>query len=328
MRKRNDKGYLIGFLVASALVIAITAAIIANFSVISDFIVGMHYQPSAAMEQIRSELELTGRGKSIFNASQPELMERVNFNEKCREVENEAAILGCYTDGKIYVYDISSDELKGISELATAHELLHAVYARMSQDERVRLVESLTRVFDTNQEVLGEEINNYPVEQKQEELYVRAGTEIKNLPDDLEKHYAEIFANQDKIVDFYESYISVFRGIEQRLEALLQEIKNLQNEITLKTASYEAGVGSLNVKIEEFNNCAKTMNCFSSTTEFNSQRSELICEQQNLKTIYDEISSLVSKYNELVKEYNENVLHGQTLNMKINSSVNVEEVGD
>ena len=176
--------------------------------------------------------------------------------------------------------------------------------------------------------MLGEEINNYPVEQKQEELYVRAGTEIKNLPDDLEKHYAEIFANQDKIVDFYESYISVFRGIEQRLEALLQEIKNLQNEITLKTASYEAGVGSLNVKIEEFNNCAKTMNCFSSTTEFNSQRSELIREQQNLKTIYDEISSLVSKYNELVKEYNENILHGQTLNMKINSSVNVEEVGD
>ena len=328
MRKRNDKGYLILFLAVFAAIIVVTAVVISNFGVISDFIVGMHYQPSSEMAQIRTDLELTGKGTSIFNASQPELMERVNFNQKCREVENEAAILGCYTEGQIYVYDVSLEELAGIRELATAHELLHAVYARMSQDERAKLTDSLAQVLEENKDLLGAEIESYSDEQRQEELYVRAGTEIRDLPADLEAHYAEIFANQDKIADFYESYIAVFRGIERKLKSLFAEIQSLQNEIGAKTSEYESGVASLNARIAEFNECAKTLNCFASVAVFNSQRAGLLNEQQNLKAAYTEISALVSKYNALVNEYNENVLHGQTLNMEINSSVNVEEVAD
>ena len=327
-RIRNDKGHLIGFLVASAFLVAVTVVVISNFTVISDFVVGMHYRPTPEMEQIRADLNLTGTGYRIFNASQPELKERAEFNQNCREQENETAILGCYVNEKIYVYNVVDEELPGIRELATAHELLHAVYKRMPESEKNKWNDVLASVYNENKDLLGDEIDLYSDEQKQEELYVRAGTEIKNLPDELEKHFAEIFVEQDKVVDFYESYIVIFREIEDKLEKLLLKINSLQETINAKTTAYETGVESLNSAISEFNNCAKTLNCFTSTAVFNSKRASLVAEQQRLKNAYDELSTLITDYNALVAEYNDNVLHGQMLNMTINSSVNVEAVED
>jgi len=325
-RNRNDRGHLIGFLVASALLMAVVIAIVVNFTTIKDFIVGMHYRPAPEMEQIRTSLNLTGTGQRIFNASMPELMERAEFNQNCREVENESAILGCFRDDKIYVYNITDEELKGILELTAAHELLHAVYARMSDNKKSELVEPLTRVFEKNQELLGGEIDSYETGQRQEELYVRAGTEIKDLPDELEKHYAEIFGEQDKIVGFYESYIGVFRGIEEKLEKLLAETNALSAEITTKTAEYEARAEALGAKISEFNECAKTLDCFSSTSVFNKERATLMAEREALEALYNEINAKISQYNALVVEYNDNLLHGQFLNKTINSSEKVESV--
>lgn len=325
---RNDKKYLVIGVPAIVVLILVLVGVILNYGVIRDFMVGMRYQPSAEMNEIRTELDLTDAGMRIFNASQPELMEKVSFNQKCREAENESAILGCYTEEKIYVYDVIDEELPGVRELTAAHELLHATYARMSDEEKMALVESLTRVFEENQELLGSEIEMYDIEQKQEELYVRAGTEIGDLSAELEKHYAKYFKERSKIVGFYEGYIAIFREIEKKLKDLIEQINSLKSEISTKTAEYEAGVESLNTKIREFNECAGTLNCFTSTVMFNNQRVGLISEQQRLKTVYDEISGLISRYNTLVSEYNENALHGQVLNMKINSSESVEEVED
>ena len=330
--RKKDNKHLMMFLGASVAIILVAAVIVANFTVIKDTVNGMWYRPTPEMEQIRASLNLTGTGYRIFNASMPELMERVEFNSVCREVENEAAILGCYTDDKIYIFNIVDDELLGIKELTTAHELLHAVYNRMSEGDKNRWSGVLNEVYLDNKEVLGEEIDLYKDRQKQEELYVRIGTEIKNLPEELEKHYAEIFDDQDKVVDFYESYITVFREIEQKLGELQKQIESLKTEIDDKTTKYETGAESLNAKIKEFNTCAGTMNCFGTTREFNNKRAAIIAEQESVKKLYAEIDALIQKYNALINEYNQNILHGQMLNMTINSSMSlneqVEEVED
>ncbi len=324
----NDRKRIMVFSGCSLLFLIIAITIGLNFVLIRDVLIGIRYQPSGEMAEIRASLDLTDTGMRIFNASFPELLEKTDFNRKCREAENESAILGCYIGDKVYVYNITDSELSGIRELATAHELLHAVYERMGDSEKVALVEPLTRVFEENQELLGSEIDSYPVSERQEELYVRAGTEIKDLPVDLETHYAGIFKDQDKIVDFYNSYIGVFRKIESRLKELLAEINSLKSEIDAKILEYETGVSGLNAKIKEFNTCAETLNCFTSTAEFNRQRAAIVAEQNRLKGVYEEANGLISRHNTLVSEYNENILHGQALNMKINSSENVEAVGD
>ena len=207
-----------------------------------------------------------------------------------------------------------------------AHELLHAVYARMSEEEKKELVEPLTRTFDANQGFLEGEIDAYDTAQKQEELYVRAGTEVADLPEALERHYAEIFADQDKVAQYYNDYISVFRALEAELDALEAEMGELSTKIDNLSAEYEVKVRQLNEEIEGFNDCAATAGCFSSQEEFRLRRTALVEEQAALEAMYDEISGMIDTYNSKVEQYNADAKRGRNLNRKINSTAEPEEI--
>lgn len=311
---------LVIFVISSLLLMAFVAFFALNFATIKDIIVGLSYHPTSEMTEIRDSLGLTAKGARIFNATLPELKEKEEFNQICRDIESANAILGCYRGDRVYVYNISSDELVGVREATAAHELLHAVYHRMSADEKREIRDALISVYQKNQETLGEEIDIYEDDKKEEELYVRAGTEIAELPEILERHYGAIFENQDLIAEYYQGYIKVFREIEQKLEDLLLEAQNLEANITAKTAQYESDVAALNAEVAEYNNCAVTKNCFSSVAAATARRNELTAKSDTVSAMYDELSSLVSSYNDLVREYNENLLHGQALNMVINSA--------
>lgn len=309
------------------IIVVIGALVFVNRGWIEDWWKGMGYEPSAEMAEIRDKLNLTERGEFLFNASQPVLNDNDEFNEYCRtDLDMEMAVLGCYTGGNIYVYNITEADLAGIRELTTAHELLHAVWARMSEPERRELVPSLTRAFESNQEMLGEEIDTYNIDQKQEELYVRAGTEVKDLSNDLEEHYAMIFEDQDLVVDYYNSYIGVFRRMKAEMDGLKAEMEEIQGKIDTLSADYENRLVQLNGRITSFNNCANTPGCFRSEVEFYAQRNELLRGQEELTSGYNEINRLVNEYNARVERYNEDVAYSNKLNNIVNSNAKPEEV--
>ena len=322
MQKKRGLVYL-GILVILA--VAVTVGII-NRDWIYDFWRGMSYQPAAEMEKIKGKLSLTDRGEFLFKASRPELNEREVFNEVCREVlDKELAVLGCYAAGDIHIYNIQSKELDGILELTTAHELLHAVWARMNEGEKAALAGDLEKVYLENQKQLEKELESYDDKQRQEELYVRSGTEIKNLPESLEKHYAEIFKNQDMVVDYYNKYIAVFLAIEEEMEELKKEMDELRLRIDDLRNEYERRVINLNSEIENFNSCAVEPGCFTDENAFNTKRSELISEQGTLEEMYAQINTLIEQCNDLVERYNADVTRTEKLNRMMNSSMEVEE---
>ena len=316
---------IIGAALGLILIVIVVIAVI-NKQLIFDFVKGKFYTPTVEMEQIRYDLNLTSQGELIFNASRPELNTEEGFNENCQVSDESSAILGCYTNQTIYVYYIKDKELDGIVELTTAHELLHAVYERMSTSERDGLRGLLEKVYKENREILGDEIDLYEMSEQLEEIYVRAGTEVKSLPEELEKHYAKIFKNQDRIVDFYNKYIRVFREIENEFKSLEVEMTELNNQINEKIADYENGVSLLNSEIGEFNNCASAPGCFNSDYEFYLKRNELINRQTELQTLYDEVDDLINQYNLDVERYNNNVMRSENLQNIINSHVRVEEL--
>lgn len=320
-RKRHIWGWI--FLVV---LIAAGVGIYFNRAWLYDFYRGVTYQPSSEMVRIRSDLQLTERGEFLFNASQPTLNGSAEFNSYCREDGTEIAVLGCYAEGNIYVYNIESAELNGIRELTTAHELLHAVFARMSDDEKASLKPSLERVLAENQAVLEEDLNTYAASQQFEELYVRAGTEIANLPADLEKHYAEIFKDQDKIAAYYDSYITVFRTLEAEMDSLKAEMEELNTTIGQKTAEYEQRADQLQASVVSFNSCAEVAGCFETEWAFNLQRASLMEEQEALGVLYNEINDLIAKYNAKVEVYNADVSYGEKLNTMINSAAQPEVI--
>ena len=319
--KRNYCGWVI-----LLVLVAIATIIVLNRAWIYDWFRGMTYRPTAEMISIRDELNLTGRGEFLFNATQPELNEADAFNANCRQDESEVAVLGCYTAGNIYVYNITDVKLDGIRELTAAHELLHAVWARMGSKERENLRPILQQVYQNNLSVLKDDIETYADDEWIEEIFVRAGTEIKKLPDVLEEYYTEIFDDQDAIVDFYESYIAVFREIKMKMEGLASEIEVLRDSVNAKMAEYENKVNQLEMDIVRFNNCAETAGCFATEAEFYVQRNTLVARESEINLLNDEIDNMIDDYNLKVDEYNADALESRKLQNMINSKADIEEI--
>ena len=325
MKKKSQKKVIIWSIVCG--IVAIVAMVLVlNRATIYDYFRAISYKPSEEMAQIRDKLELTSDGLFLFNASQPELGNQDEFNEECSLTRDESmAVLGCYLDNSIYVYNVTQEELSGIREVTTAHELLHAAWSRISGGEKATITALLKDVLEQNSELIGDEIETYEDSEKIEELYVRAGTPITTLPLELEEHYAKFFKDQDKIVDYYDGYKKVFRDLMDEIERLDQEMQEIKAQYEAKEQEYEQRANALNAEIGEFNKCAETAGCFNSQWAFNQRRAALVGEQNALEALYGEIERLINEYNIRVEKYNQDALYNQKLNQIINSSVKVEE---
>ena len=284
-----------------------------------DFLQSFGYVPSDEVKKIEEKLKLTNKGEAIFNASRPVLDSREDFNRHCSSYDEQISVLGCYTGGGIYVYNIKTPEIDGVRESTMAHELLHAVWGRLNEEERQILSASLWQVYSEHHE-LAEDLDIYDDKEKLDELHSRVGTQIVTLPVELEMHYAKYFNNQDDIVAYYLKYDAPFREINGQLDRLSREMDDLSIAIEAKTAEYKTRSEALAVKIQEFNACANQMGCFRDEASFNIQHNTLVVEQNEVSSLYTEINQLTDLYNAKVTEYNNNILRTKDLQNSINSN--------
>ena len=315
-----SKGKVIGLSLVGVVLVAIAAFVILNFGPLKDQYLAATYQPSAEISQIENELQLTDQGTKLFRASQPSLEDQADFNAHCDSHNAEVSVLGCYANSRIYLYRAQQTELKGVQEATAAHELLHAVWARMSNDEHERVGALLKDYYAQHQEQFGEEMKLYDETQRLDELHSRVGTEGRNLLKELDEHYAQYFQNQKRIVGFYDAYNNRFKGLKHEANQLLIEIKDLENTINNQTIDYKTRTEALSGQIKEFNTCAQTPDCFTSQSAFNAKRNELLTEQKALEELYNQINHETAVYNEKVAAYNANIFHTQTLQNSINSN--------
>ena len=321
--RQDPQRKLVLKLAVAVLAASIVAFVALNFGAILDTLAGFGYSPSEEMSSIKSSLDLTGDADRIFNASHPVLDSKDDFNKACDSHEEKTAVLGCYADRVIHIYSVDAEELKGIKESTTAHELLHAVWSRLGDSEKDRLKSKLEEAYKTS-ETLKTELENYSEKDRLDELHSRVGTEIKDLESDLETHYAKYFKDQDKIVSYYSSYIEPFETLKKQIEELSKTLETLKKKIDEGTKNYKERAEKLNQEITEFNNCAGTLNCFTSRGVFNSRRSELSAEQSAVNDLYAELDANIKEYNSKVGEYNNNILKNQDLENLINSNKEVK----
>ena len=311
-----------------ALVTACGLGLYFNRRQISDFISAKFFSASPEIAKVGESIELTDKAKIIFYASHPVLESQDEFNFDCDSHDDEISVLGCYNYGRIYLYDIKNSELAGVVESTAAHELLHAAWERMGANEKAEISGYIKEVYNDERYhgQLAEDLETYDDSEVVEELHSRIGTEIADLPADLEKHYAKYFKNQDLIVDFYDSYITPFRELSEEVKDLSEKLEKMSANIDEKTAAYYQAADALSAKIDEFNNCANTPNCFATETAFYARRNALLAEQSALDSTYDELSDLVEEYNDMVEEYNANILRGEALEEAINSNKKTESI--
>lgn len=320
-RKRS----FIGSLAVSIMLLALSLFITFNRQLLTDALHFWTYHPTSQMKSVTSRAAFTDSGLFTFYAVQPEIATGEQFNSKCNQREEGTAILGCYVNDRIYLFDVTDERLDGIKEVTAAHEMLHAVYQRLSDDERTKvnaLVEKEYEKLQSNPsfaERMAFYARTEPGE-RDNELHSIIGTEVGSISSELERHYAKYFKNRKAILALFDGYNSVFLDLDKQAKALSAQLDTLSKKIDADMLSYGSDVKELNADIEAFNRRAESGG-FATITAFNVERKKLQNRLAAVTSLRAEINTDIERYNALRKEYNQSVTESNNLYKSIDSTL-------
>lgn len=277
-----------------------------NIQNIRDFLALRGYVAPARITEIASNTSMNEKTKKVFFVNRPSLESKANFSGVCSQRE-ETIVLGCFISNKgIFLLDVDDPRLHGIVEVTAGHEVLHAMYARLSPNEKKR-VDKMTEDFFSSikDERIRQNIENYRKSDPSvvpNELHSILGTEVRDLPPELENYYAKYFKNRAAIVGFSEKYEQTFIDIENQVKNYDLQLKSLKIEIDNKEKEIES-IGSQidqkrktmdellkNQRVAEYNSNVESFNAL--VNKYNS----LIKVRQNQAKTYNQI---VDEYNKL-----------------------------
>lgn len=276
-----------------------------------------NYEPSASVEGLATQAQLTDEARDYFYASYPELDDKETFNNNCPFPER-SFVLGCYDGDRIYVLDVTLPELEAAEPVTAAHETLHAAWQRMDPGEKRHIGALLREEYQrSNDQHLKEVIDNYKQAGDDEEatitneLHSILPTELRELPPELEEHYRQYFKDRGKVVDLFDSYEAVFAANEAELERLKTEIDESYKALVAESAELD----HTRTQIDANNARLNTLRAQNRVEEHNA----LVPEQNALIRSYN---SRVVAHNASVEAYNKLVERYKALALKQTGLVN------
>lgn len=321
---RRMRGSISGPLIVLGSVL-LAALLIVNHQSIVDHFIAWQFHPSSTVSKLADESGMSNHGKFLYFASQPQIDDRSSFNAECRDKDSSDAILGCYTNDRIYIFNVSDARLDGIKATTAAHEMLHAAYARLSSKEQTHVNAMLEAAY-TSLSSSGDLAQRMALYAKIEpgerdnELHSVLGTEVSNLPKDLETYYERYFSDRSKVVAEHDAYQSVFTKLQDRAKVIQNQMMSLQQTIESSSAQYSSDVKQLRQDIDDFNKRANAGE-FSSQSQFTSERDQLMARTNHLEQERQSINSSIDTYNSLNQELATIAAQDQALNQSINSQL-------
>lgn len=297
------RGRLVGYGLLLSVLTLIAAGLYFRYD-IQDWLKLRNYQPSMAVVQLADNTTMQDYSRRVFYANRPVIADSNVFNQYCRDDEH-SIVLGCYLPGQrgIYIFDVTDDRLRGIKEVTAAHELLHAVYERLSTKERNKIDELTQSVFDKLESTrIRNTIESY---RKQDptivpnELHSILGSEVRDLPQELEEHYSKYFKDRRKIVSLSEQYEQAFverKNAIREYEAQLTELGDELNKLKQKLDADDDELLKMRNRILEL----RTQN---NIEEHNALVTVFRQRVNTYNREVDYFNSLVVKYNDIAQQY-------------------------
>jgi hypothetical protein len=253
---------------------------------IGDWMALRSYTPPAEISDLADRTTMTPLAEKYLYINKPQLAERSAFNQHCRNDREQSVVLGCFLGNRngIYVFNVTTPELTGVREVTIAHEMLHQAYDRLSTSDRGRidrLLQDYARDKLDN-EAIKSQIELYRKSEPDalaNEMHSLFGTQVGNLPSELEDYYKQYFTDRQKVVTDYNNYQRAFTDrkekiaaydaqlaeskqrideLEKELEQQRDELDVNRNEMDNKRAAgqieaYNAMVGPYNAAIRTYN---------------------------------------------------------------------------
>jgi hypothetical protein len=274
---------------------------------IHDFVGGRYYQPTSEMESIIENVGFTWRSDYIMRSTKPELEQADIFNDHCVDDEDVNSALGCYSsaDNRIYIYDVKGKELDGVKEAVLMHEVLHAIYDRLSDGRKEALNSDLKNYYESHKDVFGDYMDAYSEEQYYTELHSIIGQRVydNDLSDSLKNHYAKYFKNHDATVEFYKKYTAVLNAEEEKIEKAKDALDAMHGILENKRNTYRSNLDSYNKQVDYHNRQTELGNWSQSRYDYLVSQGKRIDEERDALNAYiDEYNVEVEKYNALLEE--------------------------
>lgn len=325
--KTSRTGSIVAF-VLSGLFIVAAVWIFTNRQLILDQLSVWSYTPSSEVATVQERISMTDEGQFTFYATRPEVKTQASFNQACPRQEAGSPILGCYTtDDRIYIYNVSNDQLDGMEEVTAAHEMLHAVWYRTSESEREKLATELKAAYEKIDDAdLEKRMDYYERTEPGEfvnELHSILGTEVVSLGEPLESYYAQFF-DRGAVLKLHNQYSGLYEKLYERADTLYTQMQSLATLINQQSSGYESAATQLSRDIDLFNRRADS-GTFSTQAEFNSERASLVQRSNALERQRLQINRNIETYNGYYAEYQEIAKQIEVLNDSIDSFKQVDQ---
>lgn len=325
--KTSRVGSVIAF-VLSGLTVLAAVLFVLNRQYIGDQLSVWSYTPSAQVTSIDKRVGFTNTGTFTLYATQPEVLGKDSFNSLCPRQEPGSPILGCYTgDDRVYIYDVTDERLDGMKEVTAAHEMLHAVWHRMSEEKRDELTKELTIAYERSAtDELKERMAYYERTQPGDfanELHSILATEMKELTPMLEAHYATYFEDRQTVVALHEAYSSVYAELQKQIDDLYTQLESLAESINQRSAAYEASLQAYEARVSSFE-ARSNSGGFSSLAEIDAEYYPLMRTYDALEAERLAINTDIESHAAMYEQYQQLSKQIEVLNKSIDSFETLE----
>ena len=295
-------------LVAQIGVLAIAGWGIANASTLRDWLTVGKAAETARIADYVARAGLSSAGRFYLLAARPTLHSPDTFDQSCPRREAGIAVLGCYSvaDDTIHLLDITDDTLTTLEPVVAAHEMLHAVWARLDPMERTTVSAEIEQSFTSvsNPDLLGRlaPYESLTPAQRVAELFAILGTESATVTPALEEFYARYFDDRRACVELAVSSANTIAEISSSIESVGGQILAVEATVKAALKTYTRDKRTLLRDIDLFNSHAKIPGYFPSSSGFTRERNGIKARQSDLETSRLALNELIGRYNALVEQ--------------------------
>jgi hypothetical protein len=289
------------------LVAAIAVAWFERFA-ISDAIALHNYQPSLVVSKLADQTTMTDQGRHLFYINHPGIEDRAQFNTACKAGGEKTIILGCYhsTEVGIFLFNVTDARLDGVEQVTAAHEMLHAAYDRLSSSDKKQVDGWLMDYYehDLQDPRIKATIAAYKQSEPTEvvnEMHSVFGTEVANLPPQLENYYKRYFSNRSAVVTYEARYEQEFTNREAEVKQDDTTLKGYKDQIN----SSNSQLTDLLAQIKQQQSTLDSEKSSGNIAAYNQGVAPYNASIDSYNTLANATTTLINEYNNLVKQRND-----------------------
>ncbi len=313
---------LFGWATLGVLIVALAISIARPYAA-TDWLRLRDYVPPSETVALADVTTMTDGARHLFYVNHAQLEDKANFRRVCPKYDNQTIVIGCYQGGQrgIHILSVDDERLAGIEEVTAAHEVLHAAFERLKGSERQRIEGLLQEYADSGltDERIKAALKSYETSepgQQLNEMHSIFGTEIANLPTELESYYGRYFESRAKVAGYAAQYQEAFTSRQAKIAQYDADLKAQSAKIASSTDRLE----QQEVEIEADRRRLDDYQASGDITSYNQGVEPFNAKVTAYNELLVQVRRLVVQYNALVAERNAIASQTVALQQAIDSS--------